>query len=100
VTTYLLLAVPFLAVALGTLLVARRRTGGPGWREVGIGLGVLLVLTVVFDNVIVGAGLVGYDTSRTLGVLMGVAPVEDLAYAVAAGLLLPALWRLTARGER
>ncbi len=103
-TTYLLLAVPFLAVALAALLVARRRTGGPGWREVGVGLAVLLVLTVVFDNVIVGAGIVGYDASRILGVRMGVAPVEDLAYALAAGLLLPALWRLTegrsARGAR
>ena len=103
-TTYVLLAVPFLAAALAVLLVARRRTGGPGWREVGIGLAVLLALTVVFDNVIVGVGIVGYDASRILGVRMPVAPVEDLAYALAAGLLLPALWRLTdrrsARGAR
>lgn len=99
-TTYLLLAVPFLAVALVALLVARRRTGGPGWRAVGVGLVVLVGLTVVFDSVIVRAGIVGYDTSRTLGVRMGVAPVEDLAYAVAAGLLLPALWHLAGRGAR
>lgn len=94
-TTYLLLAVPFLAVALAAVVVARRRTGGPGWREVGVGLAVLVALTVVFDNAIVGVGIVGYDAARILGVRMGVAPVEDLAYALAAGLLLPALWRLS-----
>lgn len=98
-TTYLLLAVPFLAIAVAALLVARRRTGGPAWSVVGATAAVLLVMTVVFDNVIVGVGLVAYDDARTLGVRLGAAPVEDLAYAVAAALLLPALWRLLARRD-
>ncbi len=93
-TTYALLAVPFLAVALGVLLVARRRTGGPGRPAVGAGLVVLLVLTVVFDNVIVGLGIVGYDDALISGIRMPVAPVEDLAYALAAVLLVPAVWHL------
>ena len=92
--TYAALAVPFLALATAVLVLARRRTGGPSWRQVGLVAAVLLVLTVVFDNVIVGVGLVGYDEARILGVRLGVAPVEDLAYAVAAALLMPALWRL------
>ncbi|MCV2393029.1 lycopene cyclase domain-containing protein [Actinotalea sp. M2MS4P-6] len=92
--TYALLAVPFLVAALVVLVVAQRRTGGPSWRVVGGVVGVLLVLTVAFDNVIVGVGLVGYDDDLTLGVRLGVAPVEDLAYAVGAALLLPAVWRL------
>jgi len=96
VTTYLLLGVPFLLVALAVWLVARVRTGGPGVVATGLTLALLLVLTAVFDNAIVGAGIVGYDDARTLGVRLGVAPVEDLLYSVAAALLLPALWRLTA----
>ncbi|MDO8106303.1 lycopene cyclase domain-containing protein [Isoptericola sp. b441] len=97
---YLLLAVPFLAVALGVLLLVRRRTGGPNWAVVVACLLVLVALTAVFDNVIVAAGIVGYDPARTLGVRLGVAPVEDFAYAVAAALLLPALWRLLDREAR
>ncbi|MFN3865133.1 MAG: lycopene cyclase domain-containing protein [Demequina sp.] len=54
----------------------------------------LLALTVVFDNVIVGVGLVAYDDSLISGVRMPVAPIEDLAYAIGAVLLVPALWVL------
>ncbi|WP_062204907.1 lycopene cyclase domain-containing protein [Demequina salsinemoris] len=58
---------------------------------------VLLALTVIFDNVIVGAGIVGYDDAQILGIRLAVAPIEDLAYALAAALLVPTLWRWTAR---
>lgn len=93
-TTYLLLGVPFLAIAIGAVAWARRRTGGPGALVLGVSVGVLLVLTAVFDNVIVGVGLVGYDEAKILGLRLGVAPVEDFFYALAAGLLLPAVWWL------
>jgi lycopene cyclase domain-containing protein len=52
---------------------------------------VLLVMTIVFDNVIVGLGIVAYDPARISGVRLGVVPVEDLAYALAAVVLLPSL---------
>lgn len=55
---------------------------------------VLLLLTVVFDNVIVGVGLVAYDESLVSGVLMPIAPIEDLAYAIGSVMLVPALWML------
>lgn len=63
---------------------------------------IMLVLTVVFDSVIVGVGLVAYDPARISGVYVGRAPVEDLAYTVGAVLVLPALWRLlgTRSGRR
>jgi lycopene cyclase domain-containing protein len=44
--------------------------------------------------VIVGTGIVGYDPARILGLRIGVAPIEDFAYPVAAALALPALWTL------
>ena len=65
----------------------------PFARDSDRGLGVLL-LTAVFDNVLVGTGIVGYDATRLSGAYVGVAPIEDFAYAIAAVLLLPALWRL------
>ena len=57
-------------------------------------LAILLVLTAIFDNLIVGLGIVGYDEAKISGVLVGVAPLEDFAYTVAAVFALPALWML------
>jgi lycopene cyclase domain-containing protein len=99
--TYWLLNLPFLvAVALvaAASLLARR---APRWRAVAVAALVLLLLTAVFDNVLVATGIVGYDASRISGVLVGVAPLEDFAYAVAAVVLLPSLWALLSpRPER
>lgn len=97
--TYWLLNLPFLTVvavvALATVLARR----APRWRAVGIASIALLLATAVFDNVLVATGIVGYDPSRISGVLVGVAPIEDFAYAVAAVVLLPSLWSLlTPRG--
>ncbi|MDN4472401.1 lycopene cyclase domain-containing protein [Demequina zhanjiangensis] len=58
---------------------------------------VLLALTFVFDNLIVGAGIVGYDDSLTLGIRVPIAPIEDFAYAIGAVLLIPALWQWNSR---
>jgi lycopene cyclase domain-containing protein len=55
---------------------------------------VLLAMTVVFNNVIVTLQIVAYDPARILGVRVGAFPIEDLAYAVGAAFLLPALWVL------
>jgi len=97
VTTYLWIAagvaVPVSAVALAVLARAGRRVLLPALA----GLVVLLALTAVFDNVIVGSGIVAYDESRILGARLGVAPVEDFSYAIVAALALPALWVLLGR---
>lgn len=96
-TTYLWLAagvaVPVSVIALVVLVRAGRRVLVPAL----VGAVVLLALTAVFDNVIVGSGVVAYDPSRILGVRIGVAPVEDLSYCVVAALALPALWLLLGR---
>jgi lycopene cyclase domain-containing protein len=105
--TYLLLDAVFLAVAVVVAVVAavvasRRvavRRGGAAvarWRRTttmtGIVVGVVLVvMTIVFDNVIVGLRIVAYDPARISGLHIGFVPVEDLAYAVAAVLLLPSV---------
>ena len=98
--TYLALNAAFLLVVAGVVAVAalrfRRRGGGMRWRAVALTAGALLLLTAIFDNVMIAIGLVGYDEGRITGLRIGVAPVEDFAYAIAAVLLLPALWHLTA----
>ncbi|MEO8528075.1 MAG: lycopene cyclase domain-containing protein [Pseudolysinimonas sp.] len=79
------------AVAAAAALLTRR---SPRWRAVGLAAIPLLILTVVFDNVLVGTGIVGYSPDRISGILIGVAPVEDFCYAIAALVLLPSLWSL------
>jgi lycopene cyclase domain-containing protein len=55
---------------------------------------VLMVFTAVFDNLIIGAGIVAYDPTKISGVFIGIAPIEDFAYTLAAVLILPTLWGL------
>jgi lycopene cyclase domain-containing protein len=101
VTTYLLLAAGVaVPVAVVALVVLARAGRTPLLAALG-GLVVLMAMTAVFDNVIVGTGIVAYDTDRILGLRIGVAPVEDFSYAVVAALALPALWVLLGRrGQR
>ena len=61
------------------------------WPLVGAAL-VLAVLTTVFDTLMIAADLYVFDPDRILGVYVWGAPIEDFAYAVAAVLLMPALW--------
>ncbi|MHA7295352.1 lycopene cyclase domain-containing protein [Arthrobacter sp. HLT1-21] len=82
----------------GTGIWAGTGTGAPGgavsWRAVGLCAVILLTLTAVFDNLMIQLGFFGYNPYRISGVFVGLAPVEDFAYTVAAAVLLPALWSL------
>jgi small toxic polypeptide LdrA/B/C/D len=94
--TYLLLALAFLAVAGAAAVVAYRTAGRPsvGWRSLVVAAVALLVLTAVFDNVMIASGLFAYSDAHISGLRVGLAPVEDFAYPIAAVVLLPALWAL------
>ncbi len=92
--TYLELDVAFLAVVAVVALVGIvvRRT--PAWAAVGLVAVLLLVTTAIFDNVMISIGLVAYNPELIWGAFVGVAPVEDFAYPLAAAVGLPALWVL------
>lgn len=96
--TYASLAMVFLvpAAAVAAVAAVRRRLGRRWWAVTGLTVAVLLVLTVVFDSVMIAADLFRFDDDALLGVRVGLAPLEDLAWPVAAALLLPALWELLA----
>ena len=93
--TYWALNAIFLAAVAAVALVAVVSKRGPRWASVGLVLGVVLLMTAVFDNVMIGIGLVGYDDAKISGAFIGIAPLEDFAYAIAAVVLLPSLWTLT-----
>lgn len=64
---------------------------------VGLAAAILLALTCIFDNAMIAAGLFGYGAGKISGARIGQAPLEDLAYPLAAVLLLPGLWLLLGR---
>jgi lycopene cyclase domain-containing protein len=92
--TYWALNAVFLAAAGVLVLAAVLARRAPRWSAIGFAAIVLIVMTAVFDNVIIGVGLVDYDPARISGIRLGVAPIEDFAYAVAAVLALPSIWHL------
>jgi lycopene cyclase domain-containing protein len=53
----------------------------------------MLILTAVFDNLIILAGIVDYDATKLMSIYVGVVPIEDFAYTVVAVLLVPAIWK-------
>ena len=95
--TYGLLNVVFLVVVAVVAIAAVVARRSPRWRAVGLAALLLLTMTAIFDNVIIGTGLVAYDDALISGIRIGLAPIEDFAYTVAALVLLPAVWELLAR---
>ncbi len=59
----------------------------------------LCVLTLVFDTVMIAADLYVFDPGKILGVYLWGAPLEDFAYAIAAGLAMPVLWEVLGRRQ-
>lgn len=94
--TYWALNAVFLGVVAVVALAAVLARRGPRWRAVALAAVPLLALTAVFDNVLVGTGIVGYDPALISGAKIGVAPLEDFAYTIAALVLLPSIWALLA----
>ena len=87
--TYVLLNVLFMALVLVLLrryLPARSKS----WY---LTLIILLVMTAVFDNVIISLDIVAYTPAKLLGIYLYKAPIEDFFYALLAVVIVPALWR-------
>lgn len=60
----------------------------------------LVVLTAVFDSVMIAAGLFDYDPASLAGPRIGLVPIEDFAYPLATAVLLPAVWEVLRRRRR
>jgi lycopene cyclase domain-containing protein len=58
------------------------------WRAIGLATVALLLITAVFDNLIIGLGIVAYDEALISGIKIGLAPIEDFAYSLAAPLII------------
>lgn len=89
--SYPLLTVIVLAIFLIYAILMRR------WLNLGpLGYAAILMftLTAIFDNVIIGTGIVAYDEEKLLGVKILYAPIEDFAYTAVALVLIPTLFNV------
>jgi lycopene cyclase domain-containing protein len=87
--TYLLMICAFAAATTLLLLrVVRRIEARAAWFTIAV----VCATTLIFDNIMVGVGLVAYDPTKILGIRVPFAPVEDFGYAVVGSVLIPAIW--------
>jgi lycopene cyclase domain-containing protein len=87
--TYLTLNIIVMAVSIALLYKWLRRPT----KACIATLAGLLILTAVFDNVIIGLDIVRYDTAKILGIYIGLAPIEDFMYPLLAVIMIPVVWR-------
>lgn len=84
------------SLALFLLVVRLRRIRlGAVVPALGVAAAILLGLTAVFDNLMIHSGLFDYESETLLGPHLGLAPIEDFTYPLAAVLFVPALWWLS-----
>ena len=87
--TYIILNVIFMVVVLVVLRPKVKLFSRVWW---GV-LVALVLLTLVFDNIMIAMGLFEYAPNKILGVYIGRAPVEDFFYALLAVIIVPLLWQ-------
>ena len=96
--TYPLIVIPFLVVAaIVTLGTVRRPHFGRRMLASTLAAVVLVILTAIFDNVMIGLNLFPYPVEHLSGWRVGLAPLEDFAYPLAAAFAVPALFTLLSR---
>lgn len=95
--TYLALNVVFMLIAFVTLNLFSRKSPG---RVIGYTMLWMLLTTLVFDNIIIALGIVGYDETKISGLLLGLAPIEDFAYTVVSVLAVAIIWTRVTRSSK
>jgi lycopene cyclase domain-containing protein len=93
--TYPLILLPFLLLTIiVTAASATRPRFAQRMRASAWTAGVLVLLTAVFDNVMIAVNLFSYPPEHLSGLRIGLAPLEDFAYPVCAAFLVPAIFTL------
>jgi lycopene cyclase domain-containing protein len=89
--SYLSIALPPVLVA-GLIAILFRKCFN--LRALGLATVLTLLMTLVFDNLIILAGIVGYDENLISGLKLGIAPIEDFSYTLVGLVLIPLTWEL------
>lgn len=86
--TYIILNTLFLAAILVLFNVRPRKPSTP-WLLMFVSL---ILITLIFDSLMISLGFFYYTPEKILGVIIGKAPIEDFFYAILAAIIIPALW--------
>ena len=60
---------------------------------------IVIGLTIIFDNIIILAGIVMYNPDHISGLKLYRLPIEDLNYGLVAAILMPIIWDSLASGK-
>lgn len=98
--TYTLIVIPFVLITVVvTLATLLRPNFGRRMLASAIAAVGLVVLTAIFDNVMIAADLFTYPDEHLSGIRVGLAPIEDFSYALCAAFLVPAVLTLISKRE-
>lgn len=86
--TYIMLNIIFIAIVVVSLNIRPLRPSKP-WLIMFVSL---IILTLVFDSLMIALGFFYYSPDKILGVMIGSVPIEDFFYAILAALIIPAVW--------
>lgn len=86
--TYLILNIVVIALVI-VLFHVKVKKPSKHWV---IMFGALVLLTLIFDNLMIALDFFSYAPSKILGVHIWLAPVEDFMYALLAAILIPTIW--------
>ncbi len=89
--SYLSIALPPVVLAALVAVLFRKHLK---LRALGWATALVLLMTLVFDNLIILAGIVGYDEKLISGIKLGIAPIEDFSYTLVGLVLIPLTWEL------
>ena len=87
--TYFALNIGFLLWALFLFFDTYKHPSKPWF----IALTILVLLTLVFDNLAIWADFFHYSSPLISNLRIGLAPVEDFFYPLVALVIVPALWK-------
>lgn len=87
--TYLVVNCLVTLLSLSIVLLGASRADG---RRVVMTIVCLLILTAVFDAIMISLGLFRYNPARISGVHIGIVPIEDFFYPIVAAIIVPLLW--------
>lgn len=86
--TYFLINIIFMLVVVTLIRILKI----PIVKQWYVALIPLLLLTAIFDPLIIYFDIVGYDVDKTLGLRWLGAPIEDFMYSIMAIVMVPSLW--------
>ncbi|HIV56670.1 MAG TPA: lycopene cyclase domain-containing protein [Candidatus Stackebrandtia faecavium] len=97
--TYLLMSLPFIGIGFvvftaGAVHAHSRGFARRYFSSWAATVAALIVLTAVFDNVMMAAGFFDYGAEEISGLRFGLMPLEDFLYPFAGALLLAGIWQL------